>query len=455
MGGSSVHDQHRTAVRHAVIALATAALLGALLMLSSVASAALPNWQNIDPAGVSNNPNSPANNFGYASVAVDPQVPTTVYLGTNYQGLYKSLDSGATWAKADTGPGKSLVDAGRTWTLAVDWAHPRTLYTTAGYGGGGVLKSTDGGISWADVFSASSASVQVHTNDISTIRVDPYNSNHLLASFHYFWHDNQDSGVVESLDAGQTWTVHNPAGAWGPGNYVWFGNDSATWLLASQNVGWWITHDSGATWRQFTTASASHGGSDGFYRDGVSTYVIITGTATLKSTDNGATWQDDSSGLPYAYYASLLSDGTNLYTAPGFPVLGDLGQAHGPWYTKPIASSGGWHAYNAQQPCDPLAGYCNGPASGAYDAINGIVYSANGNGGVWKMQVGASVASTPTITPSPTATTTAQVTATSTSTPALPTPTVTATPAATCAVEVLVNGAATTFTRPASFCIDQ
>jgi photosystem II stability/assembly factor-like uncharacterized protein len=432
-----------------------AVLLGLALALSfapSSASSAAPYWSNVDPP-VSNDPNNPANNFGFNSVVVAPTTPPAVYVGTNRQGIWKSVDSGQTWAKANTGTGADLIDAGSQWSMAIDAGNPQVIYTTAARGVQGVLKSSDGGVSWRQVFAYDNpVAAAVGTNDIYSIAADPFVSGHLLASFHYYWNGTGDSGLIESLDGGLTWTTHNPAGPWSAGNGVYFGNDSATWIVGSQSAGVWITTDAGRSWRQITPNSITHGATQALYRDpATGALVLADGTAIISSSDNGMTWQDVSQGLPYAYFLTVISDGTTLFTAPSFPIQGDNGSAHGPWYARPLAGGAGWVPYSSQMPCDVPTSFCNGPVMGAYDASNHALYSVNWNGGAWKLQTAAP---SPTSSPTPIAATpTATLAATSTPTPS--SPTATATPSPTCQVEALVNGAPTAFTRPASFCTNQ
>lgn len=438
------------------------ALLAVLLVavFAAVTHAAGPAWVNIDPAGVSNNPGLPANNFGFNSVVVDPTT-STVYVGTNGQGIWRSTNGGSNWAKVNTGPGGALVDSGVQWTMALDPFNSQTIYTTAARGDQGVLKSTDGGVSWQQVFPWNGpVALQIGTNDVYSIDVDPHLPGHLLAAFHYYWNGGNASGVVESLDGGATWIKHAPpSSTWGAGNGVWFGNTSATWIVGSQSAGLWITSNSGSSWRQITVNSITHGATEALYRDpGTGALIIADGTTVLKSLDNGVTWQDIGAGLPYSYYETVVSDGVNLFTAASFPVLGDNGAAHNSWFTRPIGS-GTWTAYSSQMPCDPPTGYCNGPVQGAYDPLTHTIYTANWNGGAWKLQTGAAApAATPTSTPAaPTATPTATVpppaaTSTPTAVPTIP-PTPTST--ATCAVVVILDGEATTVIRPSTFCTDQ
>jgi hypothetical protein len=351
---------------------------------------AVSRWQNIDIPGVSNNFSQPSNNFGYNTVLVDPTRPNIVYVGTNYQGLYRSSDSGATWHKIDTGAGAIMVDGGRLWALALDPFNPNTLYAASGYGSGGPLKSTDGGISWSHTLPIGNATEQrLGTNDIYSVVLDPYTPNHLLASFHSKWSRGaSDPGLIESADGGRTWTIHNPpAGSgWGAEISVWFVNNSATWIVGSQNAGFWRTTNSGTSWIQVSPNNMAAGGVYSVYRDPTSgTLYAAYWDGIMKSVDNGASWTDFSAGLPpFATFETVASDGANLYTAPSYPFSGDYAQAHGPWYTVPAAGST-WVSYNDQQTCDNSNNICNGPVMMARDATHNTLYSVNWLGGVWKL----------------------------------------------------------------------
>lgn len=369
-----------------------------------------PLFQNIDPSGVSFNPNSPANNYGTSSVVVDPFSPTTIYAGFDYQGIWKTTNGGTTWVKVNTGTGGSLVDSGRPWVMAADPYHQGTFYVTAGYGNGGVLKSTNNAVSWTDVYAGSAVSQSVQSSDFNAIRVDPFTPNHIIASFHGFWNGNLSPGVVESTDGGATWIQHNPGnGSWGAGSYVQFGNSSTQWLMLTQSDGIWLTNNSGGSWTQVNTNDAAHGGSEGFYRNpGTNTIIVLAGTTVIRSTDNGNTWTDIGSGLPGAYFGALPTDGTYLYTAPAFPDGGDNPQSHGPWYAwKLDGSFSSWQTYNngTQSPCDTNTNVCNGPNVFSLDSTNGIMYTGNFLAGVWKLSTGGPVATpTPTNTPAATST---------------------------------------------------
>src|SRR5262249_41275397 len=71
-------------------------------------------------------------------LVIDPTNPSTLYASTTERGVLKSTDGAVSWAA--TG-----LHTGLIFDIAIDPINSSTLYA-CGYNG--VLKSTDGGISW-------------------------------------------------------------------------------------------------------------------------------------------------------------------------------------------------------------------------------------------------------------------------------------------------------------------
>jgi hypothetical protein len=127
------------------------------------------------------------------------------------------------------------------------------------------------------------------------------------------------------------------------------------------------------------------------------------------------------------------------FVEPSFPDNGDNGSAHAPYWVAPLNGSTNyaWTPLPASsgEPC--VNNICNGPFDWAYDVQRHILYTANGDAGAFKIQLGGgstpqgttpTSTSTAVPTSSPTALTTPTATSTvATSTP-LPTATGTATP---------------------------
>jgi photosystem II stability/assembly factor-like uncharacterized protein len=94
---------------------------------------------------------------GYArALAVDPQNPQIVYLGIDGDpsdgkaggGVFKSTDGGLTWKQLPHQPGSRRVFFG----LAVDPTNSQRVYWAACGNAGGLWRSEDGGASWQHVF---------------------------------------------------------------------------------------------------------------------------------------------------------------------------------------------------------------------------------------------------------------------------------------------------------------
>src|SRR5262249_26483334 len=79
-------------------------------------------------------------NLADESIAVDPQNPSTVYLGTLDGAVFKSTDGADSWVKMTTLPNLRVH-------VVVDPADSSVVY--AGTTGGGVFRSPDGGVTWA------------------------------------------------------------------------------------------------------------------------------------------------------------------------------------------------------------------------------------------------------------------------------------------------------------------
>ncbi len=116
-----------------------------------------------------------------AGLAMSPTNPNVVYVNTQFDGFFKTVDGGAHWTGGDWA-GLNLV---------MDPNNPNVMYGTSGpfdY----VLKTTDGGGSWfyaADGLGEAS---------VFALAIDPHDSNVLYAG-------SAGQGVFKSTDAGATW----------------------------------------------------------------------------------------------------------------------------------------------------------------------------------------------------------------------------------------------------------
>jgi len=329
---------------------------------------------------------APIPNFYSNGLVFNPCDPAVLYtVGGNYPaaggpgdnlGVFRSTDAGATWKNVNP------IDSGAR--PRIDKRNPRHLYVIDGVNGKtqGFWRSTDAGEHWEIPEGFKRAATTVNDWDCYDVDPDPADFNHVLVTFHWYWHSGEDfgygastSGVFESTDGGDTWIIHNPDPKWGgAGGYgVHFlynpelgVGDSKTWLFGSQGKGYYRTSDAGQTWTKVTDVSMAHGGSQIYYasRD----VLYLSGEKIQKSTDNGKTWTHIA---PFNYYLSVMGDGTRLYSgAGGGPKI----------LTATLANDTNWTDFNEQT-------FKAGPYEMTFDAARSIMYSANAQGGLWATKV--------------------------------------------------------------------
>lgn len=299
------------------------------------------------------------------TVTVDQRMPGTVWLGTgeatNRQssgwgdGVYKSVDGGATWShmglrgtariarivvdptnsdvvyvaapghlwgpNADRGLYKS-VDGGRTWALilsrdentgavdvAIDPSDPRIVYaalyqhrrTPFGFVGGGpgsgLYKSTDAGATWTPVTNGlpsgtiGRTSISIYARDPRVVYVSIEQGLRYTSSISY---GKRLGGVYRSDDKGQTWRFMsdwNPRPAYSSQLKV-DPNDQSR-LYAMQ---WSISDDSGKTWRE--PRQTLHG-------DDRMVWIDPRNSRHLIKADDGGVGISYDRGVKWLYVSSL------------------------------------------------------------------------------------------------------------------------------------------------------
>ncbi|MFC2157426.1 WD40/YVTN/BNR-like repeat-containing protein [Acidobacteriota bacterium] len=158
--------------------------------------------------------------YSIGCITMDPKNPSVIWVGSgenNNQrsvaygdGIYKSLDGGATWKnmglKDSEHIGMVLVDPRDTNVVFVAAVGP--LWRAGG--DRGLYKTTDGGETWAAVLTISE-----HTG-VNEVHLDPRNPDTLYATAHQrrrrVWTQlggGPESGVYKSTDAGNTWKKIN------------------------------------------------------------------------------------------------------------------------------------------------------------------------------------------------------------------------------------------------------
>jgi len=145
----------------------------------------------------------PARGGRSIAVAGSDARPYEYYMGATGGGLWKTTDGGMSWKAVTDG----LIHHSSVGAVAVSASNPDVVYIGTGEAdirgniiqGGGAYKSTDGGKTWAHVGLAD-------TQVISKIRVHPTNPDVVyVAAFGHHAAPNPDRGVYRSKDGGKTW----------------------------------------------------------------------------------------------------------------------------------------------------------------------------------------------------------------------------------------------------------
>ncbi len=155
-------------------------------------------WQSLGPTEWNSFSYNPGNGR-VNCIALDPQDPERIYVGTPSGGLWRSNDNGETWEALFT----DLPSMGVSG-IAIRPDDPNTIYIATGDGDGadtysaGVLKSSDGGGTWESTgldwnisLARTTRALRMHHNDPDVL------------------YCAGSSGLYGTTDGGDTWTTHS------------------------------------------------------------------------------------------------------------------------------------------------------------------------------------------------------------------------------------------------------
>jgi photosystem II stability/assembly factor-like uncharacterized protein len=133
-----------------------------------------------------------------------PSQPFVYYYGSTGGGVWKTTDGGINWENISDG---SVFGTGSVGAIAVADSDPNVIYVGMGESpirgnvshGDGVYKSTDAGKTWKRVGLED-------TRQIPRIRINPKNPDIVyVAALGHVWGPNDQRGVFRSKDGGKTW----------------------------------------------------------------------------------------------------------------------------------------------------------------------------------------------------------------------------------------------------------
>ena len=260
-----------------------------LAVLSAGATAMAGQWQPM---------NDGLRNLTVNGVSISPSSPNILYLQARGLGVYKSVDSGATWTKTTTfnnnnGPGfDHLIHDGP----AIHPTNPDIVWVASG---GQIYKTVNGGTSWT--LSSTGTTVN-NCNGVHGIIVDPTDHDHLFAGTIA---TGCDGGVFESVNGGATWThlAGSPIGG-GIGNDAWplrINPVETNRLYAgSPHNAIYRSSNGGTSWSNTPPVAGDH-----------STYEIAVNPALPSNVwciEVGGTWLSTNHGANWTRQTHLFND---------------------------------------------------------------------------------------------------------------------------------------------------
>src|SRR5271167_1742546 len=221
-----------------------------------------------------------------ASIAID-DATRTVYIASLGGGILKSEDGGQTFAAANQG-----LDSLVVISLAMVHGNPNLVYAGTG---AGIYKTINGGVTWI-----------VTGNDLSPLSliIDPTNANILYAGF--------NGDLQKTVDGGDTWV----SSANGIDNPLVFSlaidpNSTSVLYAGTAGTGAFKSVDGGATWNPLTIDTTVWS----LYVDPTNSNVIYAGSngdGVYKSTNAGASFVRTGSPA-VGVVLSLAKSGDRLY----------------------------------------------------------------------------------------------------------------------------------------------
>ena len=212
--------------------------------------------------------------FPVTALAIDPSNPSTIYAAGLLAPLQKSTDGGGSWTSLL--PTAYFVES--IASLVLDQAHPGTVLAGSDWDESfyyfpfqGIIKTTDGGAGWSQVFShPSSPGPQA----VTALVADPRSSAVFYGAVS-FW---QGGYVVRTQDGGATWQSFRLPLRANPSSLV-IDPSRPTTLYAGTDKGVFRSADSGASWTRLA---------DGLGNEAISSLVIdATGGSLHAGTAGG------------------------------------------------------------------------------------------------------------------------------------------------------------------------
>jgi hypothetical protein len=338
-------------------------------------------FQEITPPIVKAGMPSTHDGGGAFALAVDPVNQGTLYLGTRWQGVWKTTDCGATWTKT-AGRNSHDVNGGMNWTMAVDPQNPQIVYTNSGYGTNSLYKSVNGGVDWDVIWPPSDRKLSsaFTYNFANVVALDPGDPAHILLTFHEpCLAPHPATCIAETFNKGATWRLIDGRREWNgsEGQVIFFLNDSKTWLWGSASNGFWRSADSGASWQAIPGMTTSHLQGSQVVRTKTGAFYVNGADGIWTSPDGLATsWKLIPNTGPIT--GGLVTSGTTMFESTCY-MEGICRPAEIRFLSSPESEGHIW----TRMPSPPMGQ----GGTMAYDLGHNLLYASGLQAGLWRVMV--------------------------------------------------------------------
>ncbi len=255
-------------------------------------------WKTVDGGGLWTPLTDEMSNLNHGAIATDPSNPDTIYAGTGEyttysigDGVFRSTDGGMTWERLASATEVGALCSG----IVVDPTNPDIIHLTGNYG---YYRSDDGGINWVRKKMGIASAVALNPVDPSIVYIGRHND-----------------GVYRSTDGGDNWErLSNGLPSSGVNRIlitICASNPDVLYTAMSTGssvYGTYRTSDGGDTWIELTNTpnfatpqawydmyiAVDPTNENTVYCGGVSPIYAVAGI--IKSTDGGASWTEISAG---------------------------------------------------------------------------------------------------------------------------------------------------------------
>jgi photosystem II stability/assembly factor-like uncharacterized protein len=229
--------------------------------------------------------------------------PNILLVGT-IKGIFRSTDSGETWAPLNTGAlaaaaaqqrGDNEVDVE---SLAIDPRNPNVIYAGTWYL---PYKSSDGGQTWKIIKKGI-----IDDSDIFAINLDPRNADHIIAS--------ACSGIYETRDAGENWTKFQGIPSQSRRTRAILQHPSIPGLVfAGTTEGFWRSGTGGAnnSWMVTTSRQLEINSIAVHPRNPNTVFIGTNNYGVMVSTDGGKNFIPSNTGFSGRFVDAIVADREN------------------------------------------------------------------------------------------------------------------------------------------------